>query len=107
MATHVGIINFGEMLFQGEIGDLQSISQPLVHIELNNSVDAANLLTKNGYAVTEVTDDFISVTYQSKEHTAQINTLLNQNGYAVYSIHKVQKDLEKLFLDITQTTNPA
>jgi len=28
--------------------------------------------------------------------------LLNQNGYTVYSIRKVNKDLEKLFLDITQ-----
>jgi len=103
MATHVGIINFGELMFQGPIGDLQSVSQPVVHIELNNAVDAANLLTKNGYDVTEVTDGHLSVAYQSKEKTAAINTLLNKNGYAVYSIHKVQKDLENLFLDITQT----
>ncbi|MES2278338.1 MAG: ABC transporter ATP-binding protein [Bacteroidota bacterium] len=103
MATHVGIINFGELLFQGEIKDLQSISQPMVHIETANTVDAANLLTKNGYAVVDVKDDHLSVTYQSKESTAQINTLLNQNGYPIYSIHKVQKDLEKLFLDITKS----
>jgi ABC-type multidrug transport system ATPase subunit len=102
MATHVGIINFGELLFQGEIKDLQSISQPMVMIETDNTVDAANLLTKNGYAVVDIKDEHLTVTYQSKEKTAQINTLLNQNSYLVYSIHKVQKDLEKLFLDITQ-----
>ena len=28
----------------------------------------------------------------------QINALLNQNGYTIYSINKQQKDLEKLFL---------
>jgi hypothetical protein len=33
---------------------------------------------------------------------AEINTLLNRNGYAIYSINKQQKDLEKLFLAITQ-----
>jgi len=103
MATHVGIINYGELLFQGEIKDLQSISAPLVRIETANTVDAANLLTKNGYAVTDVTDDHLFVAWQSKQQTAEINHLLNQHGYAVYSIHKVQKDLEKLFLDITQT----
>jgi ABC-type multidrug transport system ATPase subunit len=102
MATHVGIINFGELLFQGEIKDLQSISQPMVLIETDNTVDAANLLTKNGFNVVEVKDDHLNVTYQSKEKSAQINSLLNQNGYSVYSLHKVQKDLEKLFLDITQ-----
>lgn len=103
MATHVGIINYGELLFQGEIKDLQSISAPLVRIETANTVDAANLLTKNGHTVMEVTDDHLTVTWQSKQQTAEINRMLNEQGYAVYSIHKVQKDLEKLFLDITQT----
>ncbi len=103
MATHVGIINNGELLFQGEMKDLEAISQPLVHIETTNTVDAANLLTKNNYTVIDVNDSYLSVTYQSKEKTGQINTLLNQNGYTVYSIYKVQKYLEKLFLDITQT----
>lgn len=102
MATHVGIINFGEMLFQGPIKELQDISQPMVQIETDNTVDAANLLTKHGYNVTEVKDECLSVAYQSKEGNAQINSLLHQNGYQVYSIHKVQKDLENLFLDITK-----
>lgn len=102
MATHVGIINHGGLLFQGSIKDLEAISQPLVHIEADNTVDAANLLTKSGYAVTEVTDDHLSVTFQSKEMMGQINSLLNKNGYTVYQIQKTHKDLEKLFLDITQ-----
>ncbi len=103
MATHVGIINNGELLFQGEIKDLETISQPLVRIEADNTVDAANLLTKQGYKVADVNDRTLSVIYHSKEEMAKINALLNQNNYTVYSIHKVQKDLEKLFLDITQT----
>ncbi|MCC8425320.1 ABC transporter ATP-binding protein [Mucilaginibacter sp. UR6-11] len=103
MATHVGIINNGELLFQGDVKDLEAISQPLVYIETSNIVDAANLLTKNSYTVADINEDAISVIYQSKEKTGEINALLNQHGYTVYSIHKVQKDLEKLFLDITQT----
>lgn len=103
MATHVGIINNGQLLFQGEIKELDAISQPLVHIELSDTVDAANLLKQNGFAVVDVTDESVSVSYQSKQKTGEINTLLHQNGFTVYSIHKVQKDLEKLFLDITQS----
>ncbi len=37
--------------------------------------------------------------FHSKEEMGKINTLLNQNNFTVYSIHKVQKDLKKLFLD--------
>ena len=102
MATHVGIINNGELLFQGSISELQALSQPQVCIEADNTVDAANLLTRNHFAVTDVTDNYLYVPYSSKQKTAEINALLNRNGHAVYSIGKQQKDLERLFLDITQ-----
>ncbi|HVV54570.1 MAG TPA: ABC transporter ATP-binding protein [Mucilaginibacter sp.] len=102
MATHVGIIDHGELLFQGSIKELQDISQPQVQIETDNTVDAANLLKKQGLAVTEVNDDHLNVAFTSKTQMAEINALLTRNNYPVYSIHKVQKDLEKLFLDITQ-----
>jgi len=102
MATHVGIIDHGELLFQGSIKDLEAISQPRVQIEVNNTVDAANLLKKQGFTVTDISEDNLSVPFTSKTQMAEINTLLNSNNYQVYSIHKVHKDLEKLFLDITQ-----
>lgn len=102
MATHVGIINHGAMLFQGSIKDLESLSQPVVQVETNNTVDAANYLKKNGYDVTNVTDTFLTVPYVSKDVTAAINASLHENGHQVYSIGKIQKDLEQLFLNITQ-----
>jgi len=102
MATHVGIIHKGEMLFQGSIKDLEAISQPQIQVEVNETVDAANFLKKQGLAVNEVNDEHVSVPFTSKTQMGEINTLLNQNGYTVYSIRKVNKDLEKLFLDITQ-----
>lgn len=103
MATHVGIINNGVMLFQGSIADLQAISKPLVRVDAENTVDAANLLTRHHINVTEVTDEHLLVPYISKQQMGEINALLNKNGQTVYSISKQQKDLEKLFLDITQS----
>ena len=103
MATHVGIINFGELLFQGSINDLQALNQPQVQIETENTVDVANFLKRNNFTVTEVDDHHIYVPFTSKQNMGGINTLLNQNGYTVYSINKQQKDLEKLFLAITHT----
>jgi ABC-type multidrug transport system ATPase subunit len=103
MATHVGIINFGELLFQGSIDELQALSQPLVQIETNKTVDAANFLKRNNITVAEVNDHNLFIPYTSKDEMGQINALLNQNGFTIYSINKQQKDLEKLFLAITQT----
>ena len=102
MATHVGIINHGELLFQGSIHDLEAMSKPAVQIETDNTVDAANYLSRNNYTVAEVTDTHLFVPYTTKQQMGNINKLLNDMGYNVYSIIKQHKDLEKLFLDITQ-----
>lgn len=102
MATHVGIINRGELLFQGSIEELQTLNQPMVQVEAENTVDAANLLSRHNFKVADVDDQFIYLPYASKIKMGEINSLLNQNGFTVYSIGKQQKDLEKLFLAITQ-----
>ncbi|MFD1256285.1 ABC transporter ATP-binding protein [Mucilaginibacter terrae] len=102
MATHVGIINHGAMMFQGSIQDLESISQPVVQVETDNTVDAANFLKRSGHEVTNVTETFLTIPYLSKDVTAAINASLHNNGHKVYSIGKMQKDLEELFLNITK-----
>ena len=102
MATHVGIINNGELLFQGSIDELQALNQPQVQIETINTVDAANFLKRNSFTVTSVDDRYLFVPYTSKENMGELNALLNQNGFTIYSINKQQQDLEKLFLAITQ-----
>lgn len=106
MATHVGIINNGEMLFQGSLEELEAMSKPLVQIEIaGNPAEAAAVITSKGYTVADVEQDTLFVDYISKAQMGEINTLLNKKGYVVYSITKVQKDLENLFLDITQKAN--
>jgi ABC-type multidrug transport system ATPase subunit len=103
MATHVGIINNGELLFQGSTDDLAALSQPLIQVEIDNTVDAANFLKRNSVVVADANEHHLFVPYNSKQQMGEINALLNQNGFTVYSINKQQKDLEKLFLDITHT----
>jgi len=106
IASHVGIINNGELLFQGSIKDLEALSQPQVQIETNNSFDTANFLTRNRFMVTHVNEHHVFIPYSSKEKMGEINTLLIQNGYNIFSISKQRKDLEKLFLAITQKPKP-
>ena len=102
MATHVGIIDKGELLFQGSIKDLEAISQPQIQIEVANTVDAANFLKKQGLTVNDLSEDHLTMPFTSKIQMGEINALLNRNNFQVFAIQKVQKDLEKLFLDITQ-----
>ncbi|PYF76006.1 ABC transporter ATP-binding protein [Pedobacter nutrimenti] len=104
-ATHVGIINKGQLLFQGTIEDLHLLNKPVLTIELNNTQAAAQLLSREGYHIEETKADQLTLEYSSAEQSSQINSLLVQNGFNVSSLHPIRKALEELFLDITKTNN--
>ncbi|MGF1924970.1 MAG: ABC transporter ATP-binding protein [Bacteroidia bacterium] len=99
-ATHVGIINKGELLFQGTISDLHDLSKPTIKIETDNGEKAMSLIAVSADII-QRSENTITVAFKSKENTADINTLLIQNGIKVYAIGTERKDLENLFLDIT------
>jgi len=103
VATHVGIINKGKLLFQGTVDELQTYNTPVVEIGTDRPEDAALFLTEMGYTINNPGQTPLQLPYQSTTETGKINTLLVQNGFTVYSIHFVKKDLERLFLDITKT----
>ncbi|TKC07728.1 ATP-binding cassette domain-containing protein [Pedobacter frigoris] len=102
IATHVGIINKGKLLFQGTITELHDLSKPTIEIEVSDIDRASEFLKSNGFEVNTIEEKKISLMYKSAEESGKINTLLVQNGFTVSSIYQVRKDLEHLFLDITK-----
>ncbi|MDB5020153.1 MAG: transporter ATP-binding protein [Pedobacter sp.] len=104
IATHVGIINKGKLLFQGTIFELQSLKAAKLQVQVIPLQKATDLLTLAGYQISPAkASNSIELPYKSAEDSAEINALLVQNGCRVSSIHLVKKDLEHLFLDITQS----
>jgi lantibiotic transport system ATP-binding protein len=101
MATHVGIIHKGKMLFQGTLHDLQQMKtrQTLLEIETSDNIRAIELL-KQQYSV-EQKENKIILPFQNKEQTAAVNKLLVQQNIDVYALNPQQNDLEQLFIDIT------
>ena len=100
-ATHVGIINKGELLFQGPIGDLQNLGKPLVRIETNNNEQAISALAMSNTTFVKKDEQAIYISFTDREQISHTNALLVKAGIAVYSIGKERQDLENLFLDIT------
>lgn len=101
-ATHVGIINKGQLLFQGTIGELHDLSKPTIRIEVDNAQQAAQLLDTYK-PVLEPKGNILTIGFQSREDIARINSILVENGVSVYALGAERKDLENLFLDITST----
>ena len=101
MATDVGIINRGKLLFQGGIQKLQSIKSSHVSIQVSDIITAANTLLLNGYEA-DIIDETIQLPFSSREQMGNINNLLVNSGHTVYSLSQTKQDLEKLFLSITK-----
>ncbi len=101
MATHVGIINRGKLVFQGPIDELHALSKAEICVLTANNADAANLLLTKNYQP-EIVDNMVVLPFRSDADMAAVNQLLVTNGHTVYSIYRHKKDLEHLFLNITQ-----
>lgn len=101
MATHVGIIHKGKMLFQGPLLELQQMKtrQTAIEIETNDNQRAASIL-QSQFKI-EMKEHRIVTPFESKEKTAEINRMLVQQNLDVYSLYPQQNDLEQLFIDIT------
>lgn len=103
MATHVGIIHKGKMLFQGTLPELQQMKtkQTSLEIETNNNSGALEILQQfAGYQQ----HGKILIPYRDKQQAADVNKLLVQNGIDVYLLQPQQSDLEQLFIDITSNS---
>ncbi|MCU0352246.1 MAG: ABC transporter ATP-binding protein [Cytophagales bacterium] len=101
MATHVGIINRGELLFQGTVQELAAMkaNQAVLQIVTSDNQRALEVLeTVSGIALNGTG---LKTPYQGKEQAASINRLLVKNGIDVYHLSVADNDLEKLFLQIT------
>ena len=101
IATHVGIINKGKILFQGSINELQSLKTSQIIIETSDN-QAALMLLQSKYPDVKL-DLNVHLPFENIQQMGFINHFLIQNGLIVYSIYQQKKDLESLFLDITNS----
>ncbi|QEC66374.1 ABC transporter ATP-binding protein [Panacibacter ginsenosidivorans] len=102
IVTHVGIINMGEMLFQGTIEELINVetnSAEEVIIKMNNNKKAAQLL--ENFNVYEC-EDGLKIMIHSKQQVPQIIKALIENNIDVYEVINEGKNLKKLFLKMTE-----
>ena len=102
IVTHVAIINMGELVFQGTIEDIHNLQKKelKVHMNVDNSDAAINFLKKS-YNVVEK-EHGVNIIIQSKEQVNQIIQQLITNNIKVYEAIIESKDLEQLFLSMTE-----
>jgi lantibiotic transport system ATP-binding protein len=100
MATQVGIISKGQMIFQDSIEMLRNKAMAQIMIKVKDAKKAKALLLAKGFLV-DVENDYVICEDMADEKVATIITILVNGGLAVYRVEEKRKSLEEIFLDLT------
>ncbi len=101
LVTHIGIINKGEMMFQGTLDELRNKQNELlfISIETNENESVIEMLSKEGiHSKIEGAKIFIPVI--PKDKIAKIIQQLVNNNIEVYEVSIVKNDLETIFMNL-------
>lgn len=97
MATTVGIINHGQLLFEGHLSDLKEDEKYL--FETSDDVTAKRILMFNGFNLDD--DKKLIVNDNDKVNIATAIRLLVENDVDIYQVRMIRRSLEDVFLDMT------
>lgn len=97
MATTVGIINKGELLFEGQLTELEEDEKYL--FETSDDALAEQLLMRKGFELEE--NQSIVLKDYNKANIAAAVKVLVANDIDIYQVRMVRKSLEEVFLDMT------
>lgn len=100
IATSVGIINDGKMLFQGSMDELKNKSHPTIMIKTRNNMLAQDLLSTKGFFPLQRGDSLVFENLKD-EQIEQVNRDLVEANIGVLRIEDHKKNLESIFLEIT------
>lgn len=106
MATHVGIIRQGSLLYQGALADLKARFGVRLQVMVDRPVEAALLLSSLGWSVQQQGEQ-IQVVSAEEGDSAEINQALWQRGFQVRQVYVRQAGLEEMFLDMTAAQSQA
>lgn len=97
-ADHIGIIDDGEMIWQGSLAALEESRSPRFVVKTADNAKACTLLAE---LKPKVTGDAIALACTEPKFCAGVLNKLITNNVPVYAASPERKNLEELFLDIT------
>ena len=106
MVTQVGILNHGKMLFEGSLQALQKHSRGGILLRVLDAPKSIAVLNRQGIrAVTQAQHpDVLELPALPDEALAALVSMLAENGVGVVGLTAQTKNLEEIFLSLTQTS---
>lgn len=104
MATQVGIIVGGKLIFQDRIEVLRERSGPRMMVGVERPHEASVLLEGQGLNP-QIEDGLLWIDETEPEQVSRMNQSLVTNGFSVYRLQEVKPSLEDVFLELTGKGN--
>src|SRR5215212_1897336 len=103
VATHVGILGKGKLLFQGTIDELRRRRQEVLSVRISTSdnAEAVRAIMREGVAA-RLDEGEIVLPALTGERIAALNKQLTARNLDVYEIRTVRNDLETIFLNLVR-----
>ena len=102
IASHIGIIHEGHLLFQGTLAELQAKQQTELTVGVKQLDQAIDCLKRAGWTVQRRADELLTVAARSPEDAVRINSLLVDHRLEVFHLALAQVSLEDIFLTLTR-----
>jgi ABC-2 type transport system ATP-binding protein len=102
MATHIGIVHAGRMIFQGTPDELRIRYQNHAAVTTDRPEASRELLVQHGWPVIEQKGQSLTVSVSTPADAARLNVQLVNAGHQVYQLNLVQPSLEDIFLRLTE-----
>ncbi|MGD2406266.1 ABC transporter ATP-binding protein [Bacillus velezensis] len=102
MATQVGIINNGRMIFQDPIASLHQKRKPLLKVGVSDVIEAKTILNRKGLKV-DLQKNYLWLSQTEPEFVSEINSILLHSGLSVFRLEEKTRSLEDIFLELTGT----
>lgn len=101
IATHVGIINHGKLIFQGTMSELNNkqIESSSIIIDTNDNVRAMDVINRFASAA-QMQNNKIVLPLLNRNVIAEMNKALIQQQLDVYELSIVKNDLESIFFNL-------
>lgn len=101
MATQVGIIAKGRMIFQDSIAALRKQAQQHIRLRVSDAEQGWKLLLASGHPAERTDKGELKLASTADDKVAQAVKLLSQHDISVYRVEEDKKSLEDIFLRLT------
>lgn len=101
MATRVGVVSKGKMIFQDSIETMRKFAQASIQVKVNDNEAAWRSLLANGQKA-DLGEESVTLQAEDDEQVAASIRYLVQQGFSIYRVQEEKRSLENIFLEMTK-----